>query len=388
MNAFFALVRNDLRLFFADQRAVIATICVPIGIASFFGIVFGSGGGKSASKIPVLIADGDSSSVSQKIIAGAKADSAFTITEGTEASVRDAVHKGQTSVALVIPKDFGTESAQALLSPTAPRPKLTFLYDPAKSSDLQMTQGVLIQQVMQVVSQEAFPSSGMAGGFNNPCELVKEAVTARTGPNDDASGGKAGVSHVFVGMAVQGLLFFAVDFGIGMVRDRRMGLWKRLRAAPLPRRTLLGSRLCSSAMIGFLELAAVFGFGALVFGIRVYGSVVGFLLIGVSASLMVASFGMLIAALGKTEAQCRAASVPLVLAMSFLGGAWLPSFMMPAWVQGIAKALPSRWAIDGFDAVTWRGLDLASALTPVGVLLAFAAVFSGFAVARFRWEAD
>ena len=103
---------------------------------------------------------------------------------------------------------------------------------------------------------------------------------------------------------------------------------------------------------------------------------------------MVSSFGLLIAALGRTEAQCRAAAIPAVLGMSLLGGAWFPSFMMPEWVQGISKALPSRWAIDGFDAMTWRWLDFVSALAPVGVLLGFTAVFTGIALARFRWDAD
>jgi len=433
MSLFSALVRNDLRLFFTDKRAVLGTLIVPIGIASFFGIVFGNqGGSKPASKIPVVIADSDKSTVSQKIVDGIRADGGFTLSEASAPQTREQVRTGKTGIALLIPEGFGSASAQALFSTAAPKPTLSFLYDPGKSSEVQMAQGLLTQQVMQVVSREAFrnPSlSGIAGaleaaradssrapsdkaalvgllesvqrfsktnqtspagtlseGIGAPCEITKEAVVARNSPKDDATGGKAGVSHVFVGMAIQGLLFFAVDFGIAMVRDRRQGLWKRFRAAPLPRLTLVLSRLVSSAVIGLAVLAGVFAFGAVVFGMKVAGSVVGFLLMGVAASLMVAAFGLLIAALGRTEAQCRAASVPLVLAMSFLGGAWLPSFMMPQWVQGIAKLLPSRWAIDGFDAMTWRGLDLLAALPPVGVLLAFTAAFLGVAIARFRWE--
>lgn len=412
---------------------MLGVLCVPIGVASFFAVIMRGSGDKAVSKIPVLIADGDHSAVSEKIVAGIKADVAFTVTEASAAEARAAVGKGSTSVALVIPQGFGQESAQALFSPMAPRPKLTFLYDPAKTSELQMAQGLLTQQVMQVVSQEAFQNPESSGidsavamikldpsrdpkerealvgllesvqrygqstksgasasggmGFSNPCEMVKEAVVAKRkgllGTEESA-----GVTHVFVGMAVQGLLFFAVDFGITLVRDRRLGLWKRLRAAPLTRATLLASRLVSSALIGLFVLAAVFGFGAAVFGIRVQGSVVGFGLMGIASALMVSGFGMLIAALGRTEAQCRAASVPAVLAMSFLGGAWLPSFMMPGWVQGFAKTLPSRWAIDGFDAMTWRGLDLVDSLAPVGILLAFTLAFTTIAFARFRWDAD
>ena len=48
--------------------------------------------------------------------------------------------------------------------------------------------------------------------------------------------------------------------------------------------------------------------------------------------------------------------------------------------------MPTRWAIDGLDAMTWRGLGLQAAWLPVAVMLAFTAVFSAIAIARFQWE--
>jgi ABC-2 type transport system permease protein len=48
--------------------------------------------------------------------------------------------------------------------------------------------------------------------------------------------------------------------------------------------------------------------------------------------------------------------------------------------------VPARWAVDGLDAMTWRGLPLAAAAAPTLALLGFAALFSTIAVLRFRWE--
>jgi ABC-2 type transport system permease protein len=432
MSAVFrTLVGNDLRLFFSDKRAMIATIFIPIMLASFFAMIFGGGGSSKKATIAVLVADNDQSPVSQKIIAGLKTDESFQVSAASEAQAREAVGKGKVSVALVIPKDFGMQSSSAMFNPIAPRPKLTFLYDPAHTADLQMAQGLMTQQVMQVVSKEAFSGSnnsigdalemaesdtsrdpkekaaltdllrsvqkwqGSQGtqtansgmGMSSPCEMESEAVVAKSANEPkDASGGKAGATHVFIGMGVQGLLFFAIDFAIGMVRDRRLGLWKRLRAAPLSRLLILGSRWISSAIIGLVVLSAVLAFGAVLYGIRVNGSVTGFVLLAVASSLMVAAFGMLIAALGRTEGQCRAFAVPAVLTMSFLGGAWIPTFMMPAWIQPLSQLLPTRWAVDGFDLVTWRGLGLVEVLPSLGIVLGFAIAFAGFALARFRWE--
>jgi ABC-2 type transport system permease protein len=75
-----------------------------------------------------------------------------------------------------------------------------------------------------------------------------------------------------------------------------------------------------------------------------------------------------------------------VLVMLMLGGAWMPSFMFPQWLQQLSFVIPTRWAIDGLEAMTWRGLDLVSALTSSAALAGFAVVFLGIALWRFRWE--
>jgi ABC-2 type transport system permease protein len=69
-----------------------------------------------------------------------------------------------------------------------------------------------------------------------------------------------------------------------------------------------------------------------------------------------------------------------------LGGAWVPTFVFPAWLQRITVVIPTRWAVDGLDAMTWRGIGASGAVMPVIVLLGFAAAFALVAVRRFRWE--
>jgi len=69
-----------------------------------------------------------------------------------------------------------------------------------------------------------------------------------------------------------------------------------------------------------------------------------------------------------------------------LGGAWVPSFVFPAWLQQVTLAVPARWAVDGLDAMTWRGIGLAGALLPSLVLLGFAVAFGTIAFWRFPWN--
>ncbi|MDB5916562.1 MAG: transporter, partial [Massilia sp.] len=63
---------------------------------------------------------------------------------------------------------------------------------------------------------------------------------------------------------------------------------------------------------------------------------------------------------------------------------WVPSFMFPDWVQKVTVAVPTRWAIDGLDAMTWRGLGMDAAFASMAAQLGFALVFATLAVIKFK----
>jgi ABC-2 type transport system permease protein len=422
-----AMVRKDMRLFFADRRAVIMCFVAPIAIASFFGYIFGGLGGKvETSKIEVLFADEDSSNISRDMFTQLHDEKNLNVKPSPAAEAREAVRKGSATVAIVIPKDFGDKAGRALFT-GAGKPSVAVLYDPSHATEQGMVQGILSAIIMQAVSKEVFGgvnsqklldeqmadveanafiapaqktalrelfgsvrnlnntgtgSGAGGGGFTMPTEIHDEAITAHEGVVYN------GYAHSFAGMGVQFILFMGIDVGIGVLLQRQRGLWKRFRAAPISRSLLLGSRALSAAVISMLILMVLFGFARVVFGVRVEGSVAGFLTVCVAFSLMTAAFGLMIAAIGKTPDATRGLSIFVTLIMVMLGGAWVPTFIFPPWLQKITVVIPTRWAIDGLDGMVWRGLHFGDALVPSAVLVGFAVVFGIIAVTRFRWEAE
>ena len=100
----------------------------------------------------------------------------------------------------------------------------------------------------------------LSGGLTIPFQTRDEAIT---------SGGNVaynGYAHSFGGMGIQFILFMGLDVGITLLMLRRTGLWQRLRAAPLSRTTLLGSRTVSASLTAGFILAVLFTFARLVFG--------------------------------------------------------------------------------------------------------------------------
>ena len=109
-------------------------------------------------------------------------------------------------------------------------------------------------------------------------------------------------------------------------------------------------------------LLVSFAFAMIVFRVRIQGSVVGFLGISIACALMASTFGLLVAALGNSPATARGVTTLAVLMMVMLGGAWVPTFIFPAWLQQFTLVVPVRWAVDGLDAMTWRGIGLTGAI--------------------------
>jgi ABC-2 type transport system permease protein len=374
VTAFLAMVRKDLLLFFSDRRAVIVAFAVPIFIGAFIGSITGGAGETERPRVKLAVVDEDGSAVSKAIVAAAQADPNLNVTVASAAEARDLVGKGTIAVGIVFPTGFGDGSRRALFQQNGPKPELAVFYDPSRTIEVGMVQGIVTQHVMQAIAQSAgVPRPSL------PFTLaVSQATSSRIPYNAYA--------HSFAGMGIQFLLFSALNLGIEMLVEREKGLWARLRSAPVSRFLIVGGKVASITIISLMTLLVSFGFAMFMFKVRIAGSVVGFFAVAIACSMMAAGFGLLIAAVGNSPKTARGVSTLAALVMVMLGGAWVPTFIFPKWMQQVTLVVPVRWAVDGLDATTWRGLGLSSALMPTAILLVFAGVFTAIALARFRWE--
>lgn len=437
LTAICALVKNDLRIHFADRRSVLINIAAAVFIAGFMGFLFGgSGKTKEAGKIPVAVVIEDDSDVAKAIGAALGADKMIEAKTVNAGEARELVKKGKAQAGLILPKGFGEAAANAFFR-GRDKPQIELFYDPSQSIVLSVVEGLLTQYVMQEVSKAMFggamgqkvvqdslaelkksadadtpagkelagllesveklnqraqadasagkkPADGVQGGIQGglsvPYTVRSETLTSGTGVKYN------GYAHSFAGMSVQFILFNGIEAGVLLLLLRERGLWARLRTAPLTRVDLLVARALATTVIGLFMLSAIYLVAAVAFGVRIEGSVAGFIGIAIAFCILNACFGLLLAALGRTPAATRGLAVMVTLLLVMVGGAWVPAFIFPPWLQQASLFAPTRWAVDGLDAVTWRGLGIDAAVGPIAVLLLSALVCGGLAVWRFRWQ--
>lgn len=424
MHALLALVQKDLRIFLSDRRALLLTLLAPILIAAFFGSLFGGSGSAKKVGVGLAITDLDRSSVSQALVAALRADANLKLQELDAEPAQALVRAGKLDAAVQLPAGFGQQAGRALFG-AGPRPLILLHHDPSKAMGLAVVQGLLAQHAMRGLSQAAFQAdspvmadlrgqvqaaqalpaaeqqellalfdqvarvqrvAGPAQGASGPTGLGQPFDTQLVAAQAPQQAGYNAYAHSFAGMGVQFILMLGVDMGVALLLLRRQDLWKRLRAAPVSRALLLGSRLLSSALIALGVFTVLMAVAIAGFGVRVQGSWLGLALVLLGFALFTAAFGLLVAALGRTPEAARGLAIVATLLLVMLGGAWVPAFLFPDWLQQLTLLVPTRWAIDGLDAMTWRGLGLAEAAQQAGLLGAAALLMGGLAWWRFDWD--
>ena len=428
MNGLRALVLRDLKVFLGNRRALLFSFLSPVVLGAFMGYFF-SGRTDGPARIPVRLVDLDQSVLSRSLGQKLGADPALDLQPAEEAAAREAVRKGRAAAALVLPKGFGEAAPRSFFQAQATRPVLRLLVDPSKGTEASLLRGLLAQHGMEAVSAEVFngPSGldmlkesrdrvaqdpslapgirqdlqglyehlqglnrsgalrgrngqGQGQGLSMPYELKEEPVTALRGVVYN------GYAHSFAGMGVQFILFMGIEAGVTLLLLRRSSLWRRLRAAPVGRHTLLAARILSASLTAFLLLVGIFAVARLAFGVRIQGSLTGFFLVAAAFALFTGAFGLLIAALGRSPEATRGLSIMVTLFLVMLGGAWVPTFIFPAWLQKATAVIPTRWAIDGLEAMTWRGLGLEATGMPILLLSGAALVMGLLAWLRFPFD--
>lgn len=379
-----ALVRNDLRLYLTDRRALIVGVLVPILIAAFFGYVFGRNGNSDNGKISMAVVDQDDSEVTRGIVADFTRDSLVAMQALDRASAEERVRAGKVQVAAVLPKDFGDHAVAALIG-SENKPTVELLVDPSQTLSARVVEGLLAQHGMQQIAKQAASAAGVAGGsapslLRMPYAVVTANLTSA--PQIPYNG----YAHSFAGMSTQFILLAGIDAGVVLLLMRDRGVWQRLRSAPLSRSEFIIARTMATTLISLFQFMLIYLAAILIFGVRVQGSWVGFAAIGVALCFLNAAFGLMLAAIGGSAGATRGIAAMVTLLLVMVGGAWVPSFVFPQWLQQASLLAPTRWAVDGLDGATWRGQPLAAALPPFAVLVGAACVCLGIAIWRFRWE--
>jgi ABC-2 type transport system permease protein len=180
--------------------------------------------------------------------------------------------------------------------------------------------------------------------------------------------------------------YTSLILGIATARDQ--GLFKRVRATPLPMGIYLGSWVTGAMLTGIGAVVVLFLVSVPAFGVditaRTLPAAAVTLVLGAAC---LASLGVAVASLVKSAEQAMPVAQLTFLPVSFISGIWFPLDGAPDWLVNVAHFFPLSHIVNAFGSCfapgttgsQFHGGDLLAIAiwTAVGLLVA---------VRRFRFE--
>lgn len=196
----------------------------------------------------------------------------------------------------------------------------------------------------------------------------------------------------YVDWALPGILgmnlMFSCLFGVGyvIVRYRKNGVLKRLKATPLSAFTFLSAQVASRLVLSLAITTIIFVGTRLLLGTVMNGSYVLLFLVFALGAICLISLSLLMATRTSSEELAGGLLNLMVWPMMVLSGIWFSLEGAPAFLQNVAKLFPLTHVTNAARAVMVDGAGLMQILPSLSVLAVSSFVLLALAAALFKWE--
>jgi len=424
MGTILAMMVKDLKLLARDRMGSIFTFIFPLVMAIFFGTIF-SGTGPASRALTLALVDEDGTPESRAFADTLGASPEFQIEPMTREAAREAVRLGRRTAYVALPPGFGEARRRMFYGEP---PEIEVGLDPSREAEGGMIQGLLTRHLSQQM-QELFgrgdrmeawieetrasldtarglpaerratiqrffgelgrfqasirdsgagADSGRAGGGWQPARFrTADIARVRRGPRNayDVS---------FPQGVMWAVLSTAYGFALSLVMERTRGTLVRLRMAPISRGQILLGKAGGCLFTIVTVSTVLLLIGALVFNVRPnsWGLLAAAVL---SSAIGFVGIMMLISVMGRSQRGVSGLGWAAMMAMSMTGGAMVPLFVMPPWMQTASQISPVRWGIIAIEGAIWRDFTVQQMLLPCAILVAIGVVGFAVGVRVFRW---
>lgn len=183
-------------------------------------------------------------------------------------------------------------------------------------------------------------------------------------------------------------IMFSSLFGVGyvIVRYRKNGVLKRLKATPLTAFEFLSAQVMSRLWLIVTVTSLVYAGTNLLVGFRMYGSYLSLLLVLVLGTFSMICLSLIIAARLSNEETANGLLNMISWPMMMLSGVWFSLEGSPEIIQQSAQIFPLTHMIEAARAIMIDGAGLADIFPHLLILLAMSVLFMAIGARSFRWE--
>lgn len=423
MYKFLISLKKETLLFLNDKVGLVLMFGMPVLLVFIITIIQDSAYKiVDSNKITLLVANHDTGDSGEKLIARLDSSGMFTIQEdkslGT-AGIKKSISQKKTLTALFIPPDF-TEKLQHKsqqlstmimadfgLSDTAAKKQpdkealtIQFYHDPVLQENYCYSFISILRTHLSVMESAAmieniYKEMGASSASPNLKETFDnnriniERIIASAGSQQEIP---SSTQHNVPAWTIFAMFFMVVSLGTNIVKERTSGSFSRIKTMPASFSIVLISKQFIYTVIAFLQVLVIFSIGLFILPLIdlpplvIPENIAGTAAIIFACSFAAVSYALMIGTLAGTEDQSNGFGAISIIIFAALGGVWVPTFIMPQYLQVIGLFSPLYWCIEGFYVLFLKHGNWLDLSKPILILLGFSLFCQSVAFVRIKLD--
>ncbi|HEX8517649.1 MAG TPA: ABC transporter permease [Bacteroidia bacterium] len=380
-------IRKELLILLRDRGGLAILFLMPMAMITIMALIQDAPfRDYQELKIPLLLANKDTSTLGKTIEAGLRSSKIFEITlsELNETEIKKSVKSGDHQIGIIIPanatqllnskvNNFVRQKLMAagvfdstktipseipgdldLMIFFAPGTKKSFKVS-ILSTLKQYTSRLETRTLLDYFSREL--NTGTAVEQNNEIdELVnfREVNTVET-PGETLL--LNSVQHNVPAWTIFGMFFIVISLAGSIIKERDDGSYTRILTMPGSYGIVMAGKIsaylaicliqCFLMLLVGIYLMPLLGLPSLVLG----NSLPAVALIAVCCGLAATGYGVLVGTLFRTHQQSSTFGAVSVVILAALGGIWVPVYVMPESIRMMAEISPLYWSLSAFHKI-------------------------------------
>lgn len=340
------------------------------------------------NKISILVVNKDNGKEGQKLVSLMQESGLFDLSQKNDVEdVKSLLQEEDYLTSLVIAPDFTEKITQKadLVSATMmeelglgepsglPKkidlPALEFYHDPVLQENycfsimnmvdafLKSIEGELfINQLCQQLELEESPKQLKESMINNRVPIKRMVATASETEKIPNS-----TQHNVPAWTIFAMFFMVVSLGNNIVKERLNGSFIRLKTMPTSFALVLGAKMLLYLGAAVAQVVLVFSMAKLTFPLlglpelTLPSNLLGLLVMVLWSGLAAVSYALLVGTIVATQEQSHGFGSMSIVILAAIGGIWVPSFVMPEYMQTISMISPLNWCLEGFYVLFLKG---------------------------------
>lgn len=217
---------------------------------------------------------------------------------------------------------------------------------------------LMVENLYTQLGQDAIPE-GLERSFADNRVGIQQIVAG-------SSSGKVipnATQHNVPAWSIFAMFFMVISLGGNIVKERLSGSFIRLQTIPSSFSLVLVAKMIIYMFVALSQLSIIFLLGKYIFpyiglpALLIPSNFIGLIVVSIASALAAISFAMLVGTYAKTQDQASGFGAITIIILAAIGGVWVPTFVMPEYLQTIGKISPLRWCLEGFYTLFLKGGD-------------------------------